>query len=145
VRVLLETATTPVQVSSSNAPADASTPVDASVPVATPRPTVAAQPPVPARKVGSRIGAGMTTADRGQWFGSCASNADCDVTNFAGCCSSCPDAPRVTSTKLEQAETRRCAVIDCVMSDPKPCPAVESAANYRAVCVEGACDAIKMR
>ena len=77
----------------------------------------------------------------------CASDADCTVSTFPGCCM-CPQcseaAPFAIATRRLEAQLEHCKIIDCYR-DPAcdlggKCPPVEDPKHFRARCVEGSCE-----
>ena len=71
----------------------------------------------------------------------CASNADCVITEFSGCCGGCcPSARAMAKADLQRAQ-QRCSVIDCEapMCAAVVCEKGPSAASLRAACVENRC------
>jgi hypothetical protein len=75
---------------------------------------------------------------------SCSADADCEVTNFAGCCVCCESsAHAVTAIALSQ-QRAQCAVMECgVKCAPDiECAKIELAAAFTARCKDGACIAV---
>ncbi len=72
----------------------------------------------------------------------CANDGDCLVSNWPGCCSSCPANAYATSQKQFEARNRVCAAVDCAMPTRMCSPAVD-ASLYRATCRAGTCAGVK--
>ena len=72
----------------------------------------------------------------------CAVDADCVVTNFAGCCEPCRVAPHVERSADARAAEEHCAIVDCE-GRVGTCPPVEPAEEYRAVCRQQQCAMVK--
>jgi len=73
----------------------------------------------------------------------CTRDADCTVSNFGSCCSSCGSSAYATSTKDLAARNRICSVVDCAMDQRESCPPSVPASLYRAVCRAGTCAGVK--
>lgn len=73
----------------------------------------------------------------------CSRDADCVVSNFGGCCSSCQSTAYATTKRELDARNRRCAIVDCAMDRRERCEPVVDASLYRAVCRAGTCAGVK--
>lgn len=76
----------------------------------------------------------------------CATDADCVVTNFPGCCA-CPQCskaePRALTNAALAAEQKKCTVVRCNMAicnTAGMCPPGEDASHFVARCRAGECD-----
>ncbi|HLK90510.1 MAG TPA: hypothetical protein VKZ18_11480 [Polyangia bacterium] len=76
----------------------------------------------------------------------CATDGDCAVTGFAGCCAACAEAPYAINRAALQRETDVCTVVECACAGdcthPR-CRAVADPGAFRAACVAGRCAAVK--
>ncbi|HXU01835.1 MAG TPA: hypothetical protein VN903_12630 [Polyangia bacterium] len=76
---------------------------------------------------------------------SCTADADCEMTDFGGCCG-CNDEPRAVNRAWLTEARQVCTVIDCVCEGKgcsSPCPRVTDPRVFTAVCRQGRCEAIK--
>jgi hypothetical protein len=73
----------------------------------------------------------------------CTRDADCVVSNFGSCCSSCQSSAYATSKRAIDARNHRCAIVDCAMDQLERCAPIVDAALYRAVCRAGTCAGVK--
>ena len=73
---------------------------------------------------------------------SCASDDDCEVTNFAGCCACCPGAPRALPKAKLADQKGRCASAECAAcSERVTCNHVDDAKAFVGACKDGTCTA----
>ncbi len=117
------------------APAPAPTPTPEPTPTPTPDPTPTPTPaPAPTPE--------LTSTD------ACTADADCVITNFAGCCA-CPGceqgAPTAHSTKAAAAAQQQCQAVRCNMDRCKTllCKPGEPAASFTAACQNSVCVGVR--
>jgi hypothetical protein len=73
---------------------------------------------------------------------SCSSDADCALTDHAGCCSCCPEAPSAVTRSALEAQNKKCLAADCAPCPKKQeCPKVTSISSVTAKCENGSCTA----
>jgi len=75
---------------------------------------------------------------------SCASDGDCVVTDFAGCCACCKAEPRALPRIEAERQQHACASASCTACDERiECPKVTGRlAGFVARCKDGTCAAV---
>jgi hypothetical protein len=76
---------------------------------------------------------------------SCSADADCEVTNFGGCCACCESSAHAVPAIALSQERARCAIKDCEVkcSPNTECAKIEPAAAFTARCKDGTCTAVR--
>ena len=72
----------------------------------------------------------------------CATDADCEVTGFAGCCA-CDGEPRAFNRAALAQRRDICAVVECACNGDCRCPSVADPRAFQAVCMQGRCAAAR--
>jgi len=75
---------------------------------------------------------------------SCSADADCEVTNFAGCCACCESTAHAVPAIALSQQRAHCAIKDCEIacSSNIQCAKIERAAAFVAHCKDGTCAAV---
>jgi hypothetical protein len=75
---------------------------------------------------------------------SCDSDADCALTDVAGCCACCKSAPSAIPKLALAQRNNRCAAADCAAcSSSIECAKVEPLTAFAAACRQGTCAAVR--
>jgi hypothetical protein len=72
----------------------------------------------------------------------CATDADCEVTGFTGCCA-CDGEPRGVNRAALAKRKDICAVVECACNGDCRCPPVADPRAFQAVCAQGRCAAAR--
>jgi hypothetical protein len=75
---------------------------------------------------------------------SCAADADCEVTNFAGCCACCESTAHAVPVLALSQQRSHCGVKECAACSTNiACASIERAEGYVARCKDGTCAAVR--
>ena len=72
----------------------------------------------------------------------CQTAADCEITDFSGCCA-CPQEPRAVNRSALAERTDVCTVVDCKCVGNCTCPRVADPRAFAPVCTHERCEMIR--